>query len=472
MSDNGFSDDEDFTAKAKNTDSEAESPRHTVEEQGVVDDDDDLFGDGGEDGDEATPAFRNLEDEDLDSGDDEGRTDRVQREDEHKDEQLENLEVMDAELERHAVPEPSDGELYLFKVPHNLSIEPKQFSAKTFQPPTTDHHSRGPPSETFSAYNAAMTTIRWRHSPSDHGKLQSNARILRWSDGSLTLQFASDPETQYEMDPRMLAPPQHNPKIRTPTSIHYRPGHQPKISDRKDTHTYLAAPHEGPGLVRITNKFTTNLSLVAGADSKDAALVQLQNALAAAAQRGRSEAEPALSIIDIKEDPELDRARMEAAHKEKLKQARAREKAAERERDRASRAFGRTGVRSSGYGLTLGGLEDEDSGRRGAKKAKPKTGLRRDWSDEEDYRGSRFNREDEYDEEDDFIAASDEEPEVVEDDDDDDDGIIEAPRARRAKGTASPKRGRGGDDEDEEEVVTNVRSVKRRRVVDDDEDDE
>jgi hypothetical protein len=57
-------------------------------------------------------AFRNLEDEDLDSGDDEGRTDRVQREDEHKDEQLENLEVMDAELERHAVPEPSDGEVH------------------------------------------------------------------------------------------------------------------------------------------------------------------------------------------------------------------------------------------------------------------------------------------------------------------------------------------------------------------------
>lgn len=47
MTDVGSSDEEDYT-KSKHTDSEAESPRNTVEDEGVVDDDDDLFGDGGD----------------------------------------------------------------------------------------------------------------------------------------------------------------------------------------------------------------------------------------------------------------------------------------------------------------------------------------------------------------------------------------------------------------------------------------
>src|SRR5207237_3487510 len=115
------------------------------------------------------------------------------------EEEQQTFSFMDADIARHPVPEPSDGELYLFKVPRFLEIEPTAWNHKNFQPPTTDHHSKGPPSEHFSAYNTAMTTIRWRRSPSNPSQLQSNARILRWSDGSLTLQFASDPLSQYEI---------------------------------------------------------------------------------------------------------------------------------------------------------------------------------------------------------------------------------------------------------------------------------
>src|ERR1700761_8948665 len=85
---------------------------------------------------------------------------------------------------------------YLLKVPQFLSIDPNAFSLPRFQPPSTDHHSSGPPSSGFSAFKTAQTTVRWRHSPSNPSELQSNARILRWSDGSLTLQFASDPTVQ------------------------------------------------------------------------------------------------------------------------------------------------------------------------------------------------------------------------------------------------------------------------------------
>jgi RNA polymerase-associated protein LEO1 len=358
---------------------------------------------------------------------------------------------MDADIARHAIPEPSDGELYLLKVPRFLSFDPTAFSHKTFQPPATDHHSKVAASEQFSAYNTAMSTIRWRRSPSNNAELQSNARILRWSDGSLTLQFANDPTTQFDVDANTLAPPQINPKIPTPTST--RAG--AKTSSKQESYTYLVAPYEEANVMRVTNKLTTALSIVPAANLKDTALEKLQNDLAELAQRGRDDADQAISFVDVNEDPELRRQREEATYKEKQRQARAREKHEARQAERAVRTIGRTGGRTSG--LNIDDLEDAASRPR---KSRQKGGLRRDWSDDEDFgRGVGRSREDDYDEEDDFIAASDEEPEIVEDDDDLDDGI--AP---------SPKRRGGRDDDDDEEVV--VSRTKRRRVVDDDEDDE
>ncbi len=361
---------------------------------------------------------------------------------------------METDLARHAIPEPTDGELYALKVPRFLAFEPTAFNHKTFQAPTTDHHSKFTASEHFSAYDTAMSTIRWRRSPSNQAELQSNARVLRWSDGSLTLQFASNPATQFDIDANSLAPPQVNPKIPTPTSM------KRSAKGDKESYTYLVAPYEEAQIMRVTNKFTTALSVVPAANLKDAALEKLQNDLAAAANRGRDEADQAISFVNVDEDPDLIRQREEASFKEKQRQQRAKDKHAERQAERANRGVGgHRGVRSAG--LSIGDLEDDDGAPR-TKKPRPKSGLRRDWSDDEDYgRGPGRNREDDYDEEDDFIAASDEEPEIVDDDDDPDEGIV-----------ASPKRKSGGHDDDDDEEVVPSNRTKRRRVVDDDEDDE
>jgi RNA polymerase-associated protein LEO1 len=360
--------------------------------------------------------------------------------------------VMDADIARHAIPEPSDGELYLLKVPRFLSFEPAAFSHKTFQPPTTDHHSKLAASEQFSAYNTAMSTIRWRRSPSNNAELQSNARILRWSDGSLTLQIANDPTTQFDIDANTLAPPQINPKIPTPTST--KAG--AKASSKLESYTYLVAPYEEANVMRVTNKLTTALNVVPAATLRDTALEKLQNDLAELASRGRDDADQAISFVDMNEDPELRRQREEATFKEKQRQLRAREKHEARQAERAVRTVGRSSGRASG--LNIDDLEDAASRPR---KPRQKGGLRRDWSDDEDYGKSNRTREDDYDEEDDFIAASDEEPEIVDDDDDLDEGIAPSPKRRG---------GRDDDDDDDEEVV--VSRTKRRRVVDDDEDEE
>lgn len=439
---------------------EGGSPLNTVEDHGL-DDDDDLFGDGGDGDDDgnaedAQPEPRKLDDEELDSGDDEGRTDRARQPEALEEVEQQTFAYMDADLVRHAVPEPTDNELYLLKVPRFLSFEDKAFDHKTFQPPTTDHHSKVGASEHFSAYHTAMTTIRWRRSPSNNAVLQSNARILRWSDGSLTLQLASDPTVQFDIDANTLAPPQINPKIPTPTAIREDKTGS-KTSAKKESYTYLVAPYEEANVMRVTNKLTASLNVVPAANTKDAALEKLQNDLAKVASKGRDDADQAISFINVDEDPELRRQREEATFKEKQRQLRAREKHEARQAERANRSMGRSGGRSSGGGLDIDGLED-----RAPRRQQKKSGIRRDWSDDEDYGGPQRNHvEDDY-AEDDFIVNSDEEPEIVEDDDDPDDGI--AP---------SPKRSRGGavaSDDDDDEVV--VSRTKRRRVVDDDEDEE
>ncbi|CBX92742.1 hypothetical protein LEMA_P054480.1 [Plenodomus lingam JN3] len=432
------------------------TPRDTVEDDGLDDDVDDLFGDDDDDDEAPASPQRKLDDAELDSGDDEGRTDRVKAPDAAEGEvEQQTFAYMDADLARHAIPEPTDNELYLLKVPRFLSIEPNAFNHKTFQAPTTDHHSKVAASETFSAFNTAMTTIRWRRSPSNNAQLQSNARILRWSDGSLTLQMANDPTIQFDIDSAALAPPQVNPKIPTPTSIKEdRTG--TKTDSKKESYTYLVAPYEESNVMRVTNKFTTSLVVVPALNSKDAALEKLQNDLATLATRGRDDADQAISFVDVQEDPELRRQREEATFKEKQRQARAREKHEARQAERVNRTMGRSGGRASG-GLNINELEDDDTPR-GPRKPRQKSGLRRDWSDDEDYGRPGRNREDDYDEEDDFIAASDEEPEIMEGDDDLDD-----------EPEASPKRARGGAGSDDEVVVSRT---KRRRVVDDDEDEE
>ncbi|KAK8196521.1 hypothetical protein M8818_006686 [Zalaria obscura] len=73
-------------------------------------DDDDLFGDGGDD-DEEPPAKRQLDDEELDSGDDEGRHDRMASEDAQQDMEDRQETFMYVDFGRQPLPEPSDGEV-------------------------------------------------------------------------------------------------------------------------------------------------------------------------------------------------------------------------------------------------------------------------------------------------------------------------------------------------------------------------
>lgn len=358
-------------------------------------------------------------------------------------------------------------QLYLLQLPNFIGIDPKAFTLKSFQPPKSDHHSSGPPSATFSAYHTSNNTIRWRHAPNDLSTIQSNGRILRWSDGSLTLQLASNPREQFELTAKPLAPPQTNPAKPTPTSVHQSRSHGPTgYNARLDSHTYLAAPHESAELIRLTNHITASLAVQSSTDQDDEALARLQERLAAAQKGNKTTQDGGVAVINISEDPEMAKKRAELAEKEKSKMQRRMQIQADRETNRNNNVLKRSGLRTGmGAGLTIGGLEDDDGmattrGRPSKPKSRRTRRRNSEYSDDEEFRGRGRTREDDYDEDDGFLVGSDEESEVGEESEEEtemsDDGAeedMEKPKKRgseEAAGGGRAKRRRVIEDEDED----------------------
>eukprot|EP00908_Phaeocystis_cordata_P014178 Transcript_25276.p2 GENE.Transcript_25276~~Transcript_25276.p2 ORF type:complete len:411 (+),score=197.65 Transcript_25276:43-1233(+) len=81
------------------------------------------------------------------------------------------------------LPKPNvDSELYAMRLPNILAIEPRPFDAVNFE----DEEEGGDEDSKGKADNV----IRWRDT--EGSGRQSNARIVRWSDGSMTLHVGSE----------------------------------------------------------------------------------------------------------------------------------------------------------------------------------------------------------------------------------------------------------------------------------------
>lgn len=273
-------------------------------------------------------------------------------------------------------------------IPNFLSVETEEYNPETYVPPP---------------YSTAATSLCWRYDPNDPSLLQSNARMIRWEDGSMTLQLASAPKEQYKTSIKPLAPLSKSGE------------YDPKL----DSHVYLGAAAEAASVFRLTSHVTHGISILPSSIETDDAVQRLQESLAAAARGGKKTADGSAPVIEVKEDPELAKRQAEMAEREKLKAARRRQQLADRELDRGRRV----GVshRTGGAGLTVGSLEDDDGMRTTSAKKQRKPNRRGEiyTDDEEDYDRRGRTREDEYDEDDGFLAPSDEEPEVADDDEED-----------------------------------------------------
>ncbi|KAI9790525.1 MAG: hypothetical protein M1816_005032 [Peltula sp. TS41687] len=420
-----------LSASANSDPSEPEVPERTS--QSVNHRGEDLFGEQAIRRGES--KLRQLDDEELDSGDDEDRNDRtVGREGDADDEDGEigdNRIVHGREVGRAPVPETTSREVFLLKFPYFLRADPVIFTPETFRMPEKSMNTDPKLPTSLSHFSAATNTLRWRRSPQDPTKYESDSRILVWSDGSMTLQIANNPGAHFPLRAKAMVPPNVYSQLVAERSQKAHPASDDQYDPRLDAHTYLGCAHEIAGFVRLTHHVTTALTALPSSDLNHQALTRLQTSLVAAKRvHKQTNAEGRVNLMELKEDPELAQRRAATADKERSRQQKKLAASILRDNERVNRTMAKGGLRSggglSGGGLSMGGLEgglgDMTSPRK-AKGKRPGAGRRGGRgrlsdSDEDMPRGR--TREDEYDRTDDFIVDTDEEEEGMEGDGDDD----------------------------------------------------
>lgn len=333
--------------------------------------------------------------------------------------------------------------MQLAKVPNFLKFIPEVYENETYEPTRWAIKN--------SKQRIPINVVRYRRNP-DTGKMESNANIYRWSDGSLTIQVG---EEHYEIQVKSQVPP----------------ANKAYIPDR-DAHRYVAAAQSAAEQLLTVAHVNEEWAIRPDKQRVDEDTEILREKMGLA-KGGLREGE---MIITTNQDPELQKKQAEMAEKERLR--------AQRRRDNAQMRI--EGGGGSGYrkgGLSIGDLEGgrrSTSGRKRGQGGSSKRSQRRynDEYDSDDDLPPGGRRDNEYDKGDDFIASSDEEivhgsedeDDILDDGDDDED---ERPRAKRQR-TAEPSNDEAdadGDFDDSAPTASGDHGRRRvRRVVSDDED--
>ncbi|KAG9089771.1 hypothetical protein FS749_001065 [Ceratobasidium sp. UAMH 11750] len=90
------------------------------------------------------------------------------------------------------LPTSSDGQYWMMRMPNFLKLDTKPFHQDTYEGPQEDYEGEA---KKESAIMLDVTnTIRWRWVQGANGEMkkESNSRIVRWSDGSMSLQLGTE----------------------------------------------------------------------------------------------------------------------------------------------------------------------------------------------------------------------------------------------------------------------------------------
>lgn len=336
--------------------------------------------------------------------------------------------------------------MQLAKVPAFLRFIPELYDQDTYKPSRWDIAN--------SRRRIPTNLVRYRRNP-ETGKLESNANIFRWTDGSMTLQVG---EEHYEIQRKAQVPPPNKP---------YNPD--------RDAHRYVAAAQSAAEQILTVAHIDEEWTIRPDKQRIDEDTELLREKMGLA-KGGLREGE---MIITTNQDPELQKKQAELAEKERLRAQRRRENA-------QMRIEGGSGGGYRKGGLSIGDLEGGRRSTSGRKRgpggsAKRSQSRYNDEYDSDDDLGSGGRHDNAYDKGDDFIADSDEE--IVEggsDDDDDilddgDDDMDERPRAKRQR-TAEPSNDEAdadGEPDDAAPAASGDHGRRRvRRVVSSDDEDE
>lgn len=112
-----------------------------------------------------------------------------------EEQQVVELSEAQAQLPNLPLPVSSDGNYWILRLPNFIKLESNPFDQDTYQGPGIDEDSTLNNREKSMGIKLEVeNTIRWRWVKGPDGRMrkQSNSRIIRWSDGTMSLQLGKE----------------------------------------------------------------------------------------------------------------------------------------------------------------------------------------------------------------------------------------------------------------------------------------
>ncbi|KTW28557.1 hypothetical protein T552_01818 [Pneumocystis carinii B80] len=255
------------------------------EKEEISDESEDLFGED--------TSEEEIKEENEENERNEGNEGRMRKMGYERQEVMEEFEyqetrrVLESTLANYGAPESEDGEIYYIKMPNFLTVVEKPFDSKTYLEEARAEYEE----VTANSYDNCQrirlkieNTIRWRYVKNSDGTYskESNARFLKWSDGSLSLLLGSE----------LFSVVVKN-----------------SISD----YMYLSISHETQSLLMSRKRFTKNMTFLP-IDTGSSTHKRLTEAIL----RGNMKKSSIIEFINI-EDPEKVKREAERIEEEKIR---------------------------------------------------------------------------------------------------------------------------------------------------------
>ncbi|KAH8116388.1 Leo1-like protein-domain-containing protein [Phellopilus nigrolimitatus] len=245
-------------------------PELKVEIPGQEEEMEDLFGD--EDADLAkkerfsspTASAQRDGSEALSAAELKHRKELEYEEDDGQDENVVELKHAVLSIPNIPMPKSSDGNNWVIKMPNFVKLDPKPYHPETYVGPDQASDNFEEKEKSMSVKLEVENTIRWRWAKDEFGqdKRQSNSRVIRWSDGSLSLLLGKelfDISQAYEGAAAVV--PQSSSLGSLSQSQTQSQNATSQGSARGSGLTYLVAQHKRPGILQAEAPITGHMSL-------------------------------------------------------------------------------------------------------------------------------------------------------------------------------------------------------------------
>ncbi|KIJ62028.1 hypothetical protein HYDPIDRAFT_95225 [Hydnomerulius pinastri MD-312] len=217
----------------------------------------------------ATPAESGYDSDELSQAEKDRRRALEYMEPDEPGVVVEQVQEANVPIPNIPVPRSSDGDHWVIRMPNFVKVDSKPFHPDTYVGPDQDdedaHQNESVREKSMTIKLKVENTVRWRWTKDEFGqdKRQSNSRVIRWSDGSLSLRLGKElfdinqtVDTSGGVIRQSIGGSQSQASQSTPTA-----SQQPSSGSKSQGLTYLVAQHKRSEVLQAEAVITGYMTL-------------------------------------------------------------------------------------------------------------------------------------------------------------------------------------------------------------------